>query len=350
MGRHGDPSLWGSQLAFTTPIYLAFVAYPLILGRRAGAARAPYLATVVASVLYFFQARASIYAGGYGAMIGALPVVEAALLALVLASLIRLERLGVERTPAEVERLALIAGASLGFITLAIPLQLERNWITIGWAAEGAALAWLYSRIPHKGLLWFTFGLCAAVFVRLALNPEVLHYEPRGALRIWNWYLYTYAVCAVALVVAGRVLLKTDDRLRPQAPRLSSILPSGAVILLFLLLNIEIADYFATGPTITFDFFSSALGQDLTYTLGWALFAVALLGAGIAAHSKPGRIAAIVLLSVAMGKCAFHDLWRLGGLYRVGSLVGIAACALLITVALQKFVLQSRPEPSEALS
>ena len=76
---------------------------------------------------------------------------------------------------------------------------------------------------------------------------------------------------------------------------------------------------------------------------------MALLAAGIATHSKPGRIAAIVLLSVAMGKCAFHDLWRLGGLYRVGSLVGIAFCALLITVALQKFVLASRPQPSEAI-
>src|SRR4051812_2932016 len=350
MSQHTTAALWTSQLALTTPLYLAFVAYPLILGRRAGNARAPYLATVLASVLYFFQARASIDAGGYASIIGALPVVEAALLALVLASLVRLERRGVPRTPAEVARLALIAGAALGFITLAIPLQLERNWITIGWALEGAALAWLYARIPHKGLLLFTMALCGAVFVRLAMNPEVLSYEPRGALRVWNWYLYTYAVCAAALLVAGRVLVKTDDRVRPDWPRMSSLLPGGAIILLFLLLNIEIADYFATGPTITFNFFSSVLAQDLSYTLGWALFAVALLGAGIAVHSKPGRFAAIVLLIIAMLKCAFHDLWRLGGLYRVGSLVGIAACALLITVALQKFVLASRPEPSEALT
>ena len=348
MSRH--VGAWQSQLAFTTPIYLAFVAYPLILGRRAGAARIPYLATVAASVLYFFQARTSIDAGGYGSVIGALPVVEAAFLALVLAHLIRLERSGEPRTPAEIARLALIAGAALGFVTLAIPLQLERNWITIGWALEGAALAWLYGRIPHKGLLLFAVGLFTVVFVRLALNPEVLHYEPRGGIRIWNWYLYTYLICAAALLIGGRALLATDDKLTPSLPRFSSILPSGAVILLFLLLNIEIADYFATGPTITFDFFSSALGQDLTYTLAWAIFAVALLGAGIAAHSKPGRITAIVLLSVAMGKCAFHDLWRLGGLYRVGSLVGIAFCALLITLALQKFVLASRPQPSEATS
>ena len=349
MGAHDTPALWTSQLAFTTPLYLAFVAYPLLLGRRAGAARAPHLATIIASAVFFFQARTSINAGGYGSMIGALPVIEAALLALVLAHLVRLERRGEPRTPAEIARLALVAGAALGFVTLAIPLQLHRNWITIGWALEGAALAWLYVRVPHKGLLLFSVALFAAVFVRLALNPEVLNYEPRGGLRIWNWYLYTYILCAGALLAGGRALVKSDDRLVPDMPRLSSILPAGAVILLFLLLNIEIADYFATGPTITFDFFSSALGQDLTYTLGWAVFAVALLAAGIATHSKPGRIAAIVLLSIAMGKCAFHDLWRLGGLYRVGSLVGIAFCALLITVALQKFVLASRPQPSEAI-
>jgi uncharacterized membrane protein len=37
-------------------------------------------------------------------------------------------------------------------------------------------------------------------------------------------------------------------------------------------------------------------------------------------------------------------------LYRVGSLVGLAICLLLITVALQKFVLAARVQPTEAQS
>ena len=350
--NHPQVALWSTHLAFAAPLYLAFIAYPLVLGGRAAAARAPYAAAVLASAAFFFQARASLLAAGFGAFIGALPVAQAAFLALVLLQLVRLERArgpGRQRTPQELARLALIAGASLGFITVAIPLQLEKNWITIGWALEGAALAWLYTRVPHKGLLAFGGALFVAVFVRLALNPEVLTYEPRGALRIWNWYLYTYLLCAAAFLVAGRVLAKADDRILPTMPRLSSLLPAAATILLFLLLNIEIADFYATGPTITFNF-TATLAQDLTYTLGWALFAVALLGAGIAANSRPARIAAIALIAVATVKCALHDLWRLGGLYRVGSLVGLAVCLLLITVALQKFVLHTRPEPREALS
>ena len=50
-------------------------------------------------------------------------------------------------------RLALVAGAALAFVTVAIPLQLKQQWITIGWALEGAALAWVYKRIPASRAL-----------------------------------------------------------------------------------------------------------------------------------------------------------------------------------------------------
>ena len=38
--------------------------------------------------------------------------------------------------------------SALAFVTVAIPLQLEHQWITIGWALEGAALAWLLHAHP----------------------------------------------------------------------------------------------------------------------------------------------------------------------------------------------------------
>ena len=98
---------------------------------------------------------------------------------------------------------------------------------------------------------------------------------------------------------------------------------AGGTILLFFLVNIEIADFYSTGPTLTFNFFSSSLAQDLTYTIGWALFAVAMLVAGLVLHSRAARVAAIFLLLVTVLKCFLHDLARLGGLYRVGSLLGL---------------------------
>jgi uncharacterized membrane protein len=336
---HSGREFWSDQLVFAGPVYLAFVGYPLLLGRRCGRSITPYLSAVLAGIPFFFQARHSIIQAGLGGAIGILPLTQALLMALLLLRLLRIEP-PAKRSPG---RLALVAGAALAFVTLAIPLQLEKEWITIGWALEGAALAWLYGKIPHRGLLYFSNALFAAVFVRLALNPPVLVYRLRQGPRIWNWYLYTYFVSAAAMILGGRFFSKTKDSLLSPLLRASRLLPGAGVVLLFLLLNIEIADFYSRGRTVTFNF-SATLAQDLTYTLGWALFAVALLAAGIVIRSQAARIASLALLVVTILKCFIHDLARLGGLYRVASFIGLAVCLALVALALQKFVLSSRRE------
>jgi uncharacterized membrane protein len=314
-----------------------FVAYPLVLGRRVARDRDPHLAAVVASAMCFFTARQAFLAGNLEWMIGIVPIIQGGVLAFLLRSLMTIEPAGERDTG----RLALVAGAALASVTVAIPMQLDHQWITIGWALEGAALAWLYRRVPHRGLLYASCALMAAVFVRLALNPEVLLYEPRGSLRIFNWYLYTYVICAGAMLLAAWWLSKTDDRVLPVLPRTSYVLPACGVVLLFILLNIEIADYFATGPTIAFRF-GVTVSQDLTYTIGWLVFGMGLLTAGIALKNRTARTAAVALIAVTTCKCFLYDLGSLGGLYRVASLVGLAMSLSLVALALQKFVL-ARP-------
>jgi uncharacterized membrane protein len=309
----------------------------LILGARARAERDPYLAAVLASVMFFVFARSALNSGGFGWMIGALPVAQGAVMALLLRQLLRMEA-GQQRDNG---RLAIVAGAALAFVTVAIPLQLHHQWITIGWAIEGAALAWLFRRIPHRGLLLTAVGLFGAVFVRLALNPGVFQYEPRGDMRILNWYLYAYVICAVAFLVAAWWLAGTADTL-PPLPRASRLLPAGAVILLFLVLNIEIADYYAIGPSIMFRV-GVSVSQDLTYTIGWLAFGMLLLAACIYLQNRIGRVTALALIAVTTFKCFLYDLGSLGGLYRVGSFVGLAMSLALVSLALQKFVL-AKPE------
>jgi hypothetical protein len=331
---------WRSLLVLTTALYAVFTAYPLIVGRRAVGTRDPWLAAIVASAMTFFAGREALEAGGYTSVIGIVPVLQALVMAVLLRMLLRMEAPG----DRDLGRLALVAGATLAFVTVAIPLQLDHQWITIGWALEGAALAWLYGRVPHRGLLLACVGLLTAVFVRLALNPAVFVYEPRGTLRLLNWYLYAYATAAAAMFLASWWLLKTDDSLGGGLPRASRLLPAGAVILLFLLLNIEIADYYATGPEITFRF-GAAVSQDLTYTIGWLIFGMFVLTGGIYTHARPARVAAVALIAVTTVKCFLYDLGSLGGLYRVGSLVGLAIALSLVALAIQKYVLA---KPQEA--
>jgi uncharacterized membrane protein len=336
-GLHPGTPDWSPRLAVAAAVYVVFIAWPFAGGRTAVSAREPWLAAILASVPFFFLARQALVAGGYGAVIGALPLAQAVALALLLRRLLAIE----PARQRDGARLALVAGAALAFVTVAIPLQLERQWITIGWALEGAALAWLHRRIGHRGLLWTSGGLLGAAFVRLALNPEVLRYAPRSEVPVFNWYLYTYLLCAAALVVAGWLLRHEDDSLLPGLPRTSTAAFAGAGVLLFFLLNIEIADFFAEGPTFALRF-GVRLEQDLTYTIGWLVFGVGLLAVGIGSRSRGARLTALALLAVTACKGFLYDLSRLGGLYRVASFVGLAIALALVSVALQRFVLAPR--------
>jgi len=330
--HYSDPAAWASSLVLAVVLYAVFVGYPFVLGRRARASRDPYFAAIAGSAFAFFAARTALLQGGYGLFVGAVPVAEGAVMALLLRQLLRMEPDGAR----DLGRLALIAGAALAFVTIAIPLQLNHQWITIGWALEGAALAWVYRRIPHRGLLYWSAALLVVVFVRLAMNPSVFVYEPRG-LRVFNWYLYTYAICAFAMFAAAWWLSKTDDKILSLPPA-SQMLSAGAVILLFMLLNIEIADFYATGREIAFRF-GVTLAQDLTYTIGWLAFGMLLLTGGIYRRNRPARVTAVVLITVTAFKAFLYDMGSLGGLYRVGSLAGLAISLSLVALALQKFVL-----------
>jgi uncharacterized membrane protein len=325
---------WLRLLMLSSAIYAVFIAYPLVLGGRAHADRDPSIAAVLASAMLFIAARAALTGAGYEWIVGALPVAEGAVMAILLRQLLRMEPPGA-RDPG---RLALVAGTALAFVSVAIPLQLHRQWITIGWALEGAALAWLFRRIRHRGLLYWSLGLLAAVFGRLALNPEILLYEPRGAMRIFNWYLYAYLICAGAFLLAAWWLLPFDRDESSADRSYPSVLAGAAVILLFLLLNIEIADFYAAGPTIMFRF-GVTVSQDLTYTIGWLMFGMALLAACIYLRNRFGRVASLVLIAMTTFKCFLYDLGSLEGLYRVGSFVGLAMSLTLVSLALQRFVL-----------
>jgi uncharacterized membrane protein len=115
------------------------------------------------------------------------------------------------------------------------------------------------------------------------------------------------------------------------------LLSGFGVVLAFLLLNIEIADYFsAPGSTLTFEF-SGNFARDMTYSIAWALFALGLLVYGIMRNVPVARYAAMGLLCVTLIKLFFHDLAQLAQLYRIGAFISVAAIAMLASFAYQKF-------------
>ncbi|HYJ04109.1 MAG TPA: DUF2339 domain-containing protein, partial [Chthoniobacterales bacterium] len=232
-------------------------------------------------------------------------------------------------------RLAWQGSAALFFFTLIFPIQFDREWITLGWALEGVALLWLFRLVPNRGLRYVGVGLLCLAFVRLALNPAVLEYHKRTATPIWNWYFYAYGITILCLF-AGAWLFR-PPRITPFERTSPTLLCSLGAILTFLLLNIEIADYFSIGPTLTFSF-SGNFARDMTYSIAWALYAFALLLIGMRQKTRWVRYSGLALLVVTLVKLFFHDLLSLGPLYRIGAFIGIAIILIVASFVYQRFL------------
>ncbi len=333
-----DPANPTLPLMWYLIFFALFALFPFLFLKKFGDRVVPWATAAMAGLPQFFLIHRLVTAAYPNQVMGLLP---AAFAIPPLLSLIVVLKSIPAASPARMTQLAWFGGVALFFITLIFPIQFDRQWITIGWALEGAALLWLFHRVPHPGLRLTGAGLLIAAFVRLALNPAVLEYHTRSATPILNWYLYAYGIVTVCLFAGARLLAPPRNQIYTiNAP---PILAGLGTVLAFLLLNIEIADYFSEpGSTLT-SIFNTNLPSDLifkrdmTFSIAWALFALVVLVVGIVRKIPASRYAAIGLLCVTLVKLFFRDLAHLQQLYRIGAFIGVAVIAMLASFAYQRF-------------
>ena len=242
-------------------------------------------------------------------------------------------------------RLATLGAAVVFFVSSVFPVQFDREWITLGWAIEGVGLLLLFRLIPNRRLRAVALIVFCAAFVRLTLNPAVFQYHPRTRVPIFNWYLYAFGIPAVCFFLGARWFGEPRDK--PYERRAPALLYTLGAIVCFFLLNIEIADYFSIGPTLTFSFYGN-FARDMTYTIAWALSAFVLLVIGMMKKVRPLRFAAIALLCLALGKLFLHDLDSLNQLYRIVAFISVAVIAIVASFIYQRFLSPAKKQPGKS--
>jgi len=325
-GRAVIPLVW--HLTFAA----VFFAYPFFFRRRFASRMQPWVAAALAGPLHFFLVYAVVKRAWPNDFMGLIP---AALAVPYLVVTWREARLIAPTESARNTRLALLGGAALFFITAIFPIQLSKQWLTLAWALEGTALVWFYHKVPHDGLRAVGGALLAASFARLALNPEVFAYHPREGWPVLNWWLYSYGIVTICLFAAAKLTAPPRHRIGEIA--LPPVFYSLGTALVFYLLNIEIADFFSEGAGLEFRL-SANLAQDMTYSLAWGIFALILVGVGVIRKVVAARYAGLALLVGTLAKLFLHDIWRLGGLFRIGSLIGLAIVLISASFAYQRFL------------
>lgn len=169
--------------------------------------------------------------------------------------------------PGATEALGFLAAGVTFFIGAAIPLELNREWITVAYAVELAAVAAISAQLGLVTLRRLCWPLLAIVVVRFVVNPEILTY-PIGLTPILNWMLWGYGISIAALVVALRFLRPTGD------VQLVRAVEAAAALLTFVLLTLEVRSVFQPTTMMMPD---ASFMERAFYVLVWGAFALAAL-------------------------------------------------------------------------
>jgi hypothetical protein len=166
------------QLVLAIVPYALFVVYAFFPGTRARTALAPYIALVLASVVFLISAALTVR--GIGGVAGIVPLIEAIVLLALLWWVARVE-------PVE-PRSSILLTSVLAFFNVAVLLLLPVVWIAVALALEAVALIWLFARFAYRGFLAWSIGLVAVLFVWITFDPRIYP---------------ALALCAVAMLFAG---------------------------------------------------------------------------------------------------------------------------------------------------
>jgi len=111
------------------------------------------------------------------------------------------------------------------------------------------------------------------------------------------------------------------------------------IVLVFALINLEIADYYSSGAYVEVDW-SRRYARDLTTSLAWGLYALTLLVIGAWRQRKPLRVIALLFLVLTIVKVCLYDLSNLEGFYRVLSFLGLGLGLIVVSLLYQRLVVK----------
>ncbi|MFO1083491.1 MAG: DUF2339 domain-containing protein [Reyranellaceae bacterium] len=172
-----------------------------------------------------------------------------------------------ESMPGGTEALGYLAIGVVFFIAAAIALELQREWITVAYAVEFAAVAAIATRLDLHAMRQLCWPLLAVVVVRFVVNPMILSY-PLGVTPIFNWILWGYGLTIAALWVGLRALRPVGD------PRLVRTTEAAIALLAFVLVTLEVRSVFQPGTMTSAE---ASFWERTFYVLVWGGFALAAL-------------------------------------------------------------------------
>lgn len=237
--------------------------------------------------------------------------------------------------PAYSERLAWLAATAVIMFSIALTQQFEKAGLTTALALEGCALVWLQKWLRVPVLSAFGKWILTVATVRLVLNPAVLEYSmPKS---IFNWFLYIYPTCAATAFLAAQ---GWPDK--AQKINISWLRALGGLIL-FALVNLEIAVAYSSGTRISWNILGS-FAEATAYTVAWLLCGGICLCVALRQKSVWLNRCGFALIGAAVCKLFLYDVWQLPLGVRVLILLGVAVVLIALSFMYQHFLANKKQQ------
>jgi uncharacterized membrane protein len=226
----------------------------------------------------------------------------------------------------------IFAGLALTFLTLAIPIRLEGNWITSSFAVEGAILVWTGFRATSNFLRQSGYLLLAISALRLLALP------PAGGTLFFNARFGAYAVMIACFAVALWAARSHQSEVAGQERVEIGIFAVLINVYALVALSSDFWDYFGKASAGL----DGALAQHLSLSILWTTYASGLLVWGLQSKSGSLRWQSLVLFGLVVGKVFLYDLSFLERAYRILSFFVLGAVLMAVSFVYSRKLARQR--------
>ncbi|MDR3542916.1 MAG: DUF2339 domain-containing protein [Desulfosporosinus sp.] len=238
--------------------------------------------------------------------------------------------------------LTLLAVAA-GFITLAVPLQLDGYWISMAWAVEAVIIFYLSLKINPAKLPLAGFLILVLTIISLFKQPFMMTGEE-------GWiFLNKAAVTYLIVILAMAIIVWLFQR---QARNSSTKLNRSLLLSLQITLNLLIIVFFTQEINAYYAYRWRLVNynglslfqnpQDLMLSIIWGLHAAVLVLLGFWRRLKGIRWFGLGFLGIVIFKVFLYDLSNLNTPYRILSFMGLGIILLAVSWLYQRFQNQIR--------
>ncbi|HEX8282402.1 MAG TPA: DUF2339 domain-containing protein [Pyrinomonadaceae bacterium] len=219
-------------------------------------------------------------------------------------------------------------GAAVTFLTAAVAIQLELQWVTIVWAVEGLMLTWVGLRSGEgaaRRAAVAVFGVAAAHWLladaqQFGFSPQTLadgtapDFIPVANARAVSCLVLVSALAFAAWLYRGARY--AESRGPGRAPgegereTLASLYTLAANALALTLLTLDLSDYFGRRKALSEGLAAERAenARQFSLTALWAIYGGSLVAYGARRRFASARFAGLLLLAAAAFKVLAVDL------------------------------------------